>query len=152
MNRPRFQPPAVAPQSELVVRAVSLPRPYAWLALNGHVPTIDLHGVDEFPICEGGVIVVLHAQELYDDEVRAAWADSGVVAPGPDDCPTGLVGMALVRSLTWPHEGGAWMAELDGPIAISPPVAVKGRQGLYQLPDNLASRVAGAWEERAEID
>lgn len=130
------------------VRAYSMPRPYAWLVEHGHVPTVDLVGVPQLPLDPDGLVVVLHAQEAYDHEVAAAWREQGIAVPGPETCPKGLVAFGVVRSVTWPHEGGDWMLELDIPvIGIRPPHDVKGFRGLYQLPDQLEHAVCRALED-----
>jgi hypothetical protein len=138
-------------KSELQVLAYSVPRPYSWMLSESRTtPVVDLIGVEIFPIPADGLLLVIHANPSWDEELARRLRADGIAVPAHTHVPQGLVAMGLVRSLTWPHEGGTWFAELQDVLRIDPSPQVKGWRGLYELPAALAEAVADAWEHRPQ--
>lgn len=134
--------------SELRVVAFSVPRPYSLAVSSGQVRTVDLVGVESFPCPEDGLLLVLHANPSWDEDLAVRLRAGGFAVPSEPNVPQGLVAMGMVRTLVFPHEGGTWFAELEDVVGIEPAHKAKGWRGLYDLPPNLAGVLAEGWEKK----
>lgn len=139
-----------AAESELQVAAFSVPRPYSYAVACGKVRTVDLVGVETFPCPADGLLLVLHANPSWDEDLAARLRAGGLAVPAEPHVPQGLVCLGLVRTLVFPHEGGTWFAELEDVVGIEPAHKTKGWRGLYELPGNLAAVLAEGWEKKVK--
>lgn len=143
---------------DLEVRGLSLPRPLAGCIVPGPCRVVNTPAL-ELPRLEGGLLVVIHAQERWLAEDLAAalvhWPD---VPTDPNAHPAGLVGVGLLQRVEWYDAAaavtqdawavGAWCLVLQDLVPFTRPVPYLGLQGLFQLPDQLANKIAGAWAGR----
>lgn len=152
--------PAEEVQSDLKVRAVSLPALEALALERGVYRVVNLESFGQVPVPEDGLLLAIHGNEgsLADadgERILKALQEAGVLAA---DARLGLVAAGLVVGYRYVGEHGPgtsehgayapWLVELRDVEAFNRPVLSPGWPGIYQLPEALERQIARAWVSR----
>lgn len=131
------------------IRGLTLIRPWAW--------AIACAGKDvenrtwEPPRAMVGGWLAIHAGKKWDQDAADSIANTfGVEVPGETEQPSGVIIAvarlaAVVRDSESPWFGGPVGWTLDQVVQLPTPVACRGAQGLWMLPESVLERVHAGW-------
>ncbi|QQR47709.1 hypothetical protein JKA73_17385 [Myxococcus xanthus] len=131
------------------IRGLTLIRPWAW--------AIACAGKDvenrtwEPPRAMVGGWLAIHAGKKWDQDAADSIADTfGIKVPGESEQPSGvIIAMAriagVVRDSESPWFCGPVGWTLDQVVQLQTPVACRGAQGLWTLPEPVLERVHAGW-------
>jgi len=154
--------PAEEVQSDLVVRAVSLPALEAFAIAQGVIRVVNLESFGTVPVPEDGLLLAIHGNDgtLADadaERVVKILEEAGVERVLAEDAK-GLLAAGLVVGYRYVGEHGPgtsehgayapWLVELRDVEPFTRPVLSPGWPGIYQLPDALERQIARAWVGR----
>ncbi|RKH99005.1 hypothetical protein D7Y15_39335 [Corallococcus sp. AB030] len=136
---------------EVRIRGITLWRPWGWAVVHAD-KDVENRG-PRFPAPPVGSWLAIHNGKTWDqDNADAMASEFGLRVPTEAEHPAGaIIGVARVEAVTrktafrpsrwYMGETGLWLADRT-PIQ---PVACRGAQGLWVLPDEVLRLVRAAW-------
>jgi len=135
------------------MRAITLHRPWAQAIVDGVKDTENR----VWPIWERliGKRIAIHAGKKYDRDGALWMLDSGLyVPPSQAEAATGIVGVAVVSHVVADHPSpwffGPFGWVLSDVQALHEPIAIRGAQGLWKVPDEVVLEIDRQLEPKRE--
>lgn len=135
------------------IRGITLWRPWGWAILHAG-KDVENRGA-RFPAPPVGSWLAIHNGKVWDaDNAEAMEDEFDLTVPPEEQHPSGvIIGVARVEAVTrgsayrpsrwYMGDTGLWLADAT-PIT---PVACRGAQGLWTLPESVLERVRAGWAE-----